>query len=95
MLLCLGLDTQFAMVETLMAALHDIPQAATPPPCTPYTPLHTLAHRHTRTPLTPLIPPPLTDHAAQGAALRAALPPHARVWRHLRHGAGRALARGE
>ena len=58
MLLCLGLDTQFAMVETLMAALHDIPQAATPPPCTPYTPLHTLTHRYTRTPLTPLIPPP-------------------------------------
>ena len=26
MLLCLGLDTQFAMVETLMAALRDIPQ---------------------------------------------------------------------
>ena len=48
MLLCLGLDSQFAMVETLMAALHDIPQAATPPPCIPalHT-LHTLTHPHT------------------------------------------------
>ena len=48
MLLCLGLDTQFAMVETLMAALHDIPQAANttpPPPATPSShPPHTLPH---------------------------------------------------
>ena len=51
MLLCLGLDTQFAMVETLMAALHDIPQAATPPPYTPYAPYTSL---HTLTPVHPL-----------------------------------------
>jgi hypothetical protein len=60
MLLCLGLDSQFAMVETLMAALHDIPQAATPPPCIPalHT-LHTLTHPHTPSHHTHTPPPPL------------------------------------
>ena len=84
MLLCLGLDTQFAMVETLMAALRDIPQVPltplTTPPTRPHTPSRPWHHRP--------VPPPLAGDDAQGAALGAPLRAHARVRRDLRHRAG-------